>query len=391
LQPLDSKDPEASVIGCRAFGAKIKKQKSLWEIEGFGGKPKTPKQKTIDLLNSGTSMNMIAGVAGHAKGPVELTGDESLRSRPFEPIVKALNDLGAKAIAKGKGGKPPLEIRGFLKGGCTEIYGLSSQPVSSLLINCAIAPEATEIKVSNPHETPYIEMTMRWLREQSISFKAKGFTEYFVEGSQKYNSFSKEIPADFSSATFPLCAAAICGNSEVLLEGLDFEDAQGDKEVFKMLQRMGCQMDFEDTGVRVFASELKGRELDLNDTPDALPMLSVVGCFAEGETRLVNVANARIKETDRIAAMREELQKMGASVEEFKDGLVVRKSSLQGALVDGRQDHRIVMALAVAGLAAEGTTTVSTAEAINVTYPSFIDSMRAAGARICLAESGAGK
>jgi 3-phosphoshikimate 1-carboxyvinyltransferase len=154
---------------------------------------------------------------------------------------------------------------------------------------------------------------------------------------------------------------------------------------------MGCQMDFEDTGVRVFASELKGRELDLNDTPDALPMLSVVGCFAEGETRLVNVANARIKETDRIAAMREELQKMGASVEEFKDGLVVRKSSLQGALVDGRQDHRIVMALAVAGLAAEGTTTVSTAEAINVTYPSFIDSMRAAGARICLAESGAGK
>ncbi|MBN2067960.1 MAG: 3-phosphoshikimate 1-carboxyvinyltransferase, partial [Candidatus Diapherotrites archaeon] len=146
LNPLDSMDSQASVNACIALGAKIKQGKE-WAIKGFSGKPKTP-AKEIDLMNSGTSTNMVAGIASHAKGPTTLTGDESLRSRPFAPIAHALNDLGAKAESIPGNGRMPLKIQGFLQGGFTEIDGLNSQPVSSLLISSALAEHDTEIHVT---------------------------------------------------------------------------------------------------------------------------------------------------------------------------------------------------------------------------------------------------
>lgn len=380
INPLESGDSKASVAGCTAFGAKVEQGKN-WAVTGFGGKPKA-KVKEIDLMNSGTSMNMLAGIASLAEGTVTLTGDESLRARPFGPMAKAINDLGGKAESFEGTGRPPLKISGAIKGGFTEINGLNSQPISSLLINCAIAENDTEINVVDFHEKSYVGMTMRWLDEQGISYKAnKDWSKLEVKGGQEYKPFEKEIPADFSSATFPLCAAAICEESEVLLQGLDMDDSQGDKEVVNMLKEMGAGIKISDEGIRVFASELHGEELDLNNTPDALPALAVVACFAEGETRIVNVEQARIKETDRIKAMCTELKKMGANIEERPDGLVVRKSKLKGASLSGYNDHRMVMALAVAGLASEGITRVDTAEATAVTFPNFVDKFKALGAQ----------
>ena len=127
---------------------------------------------------------------------------------------------------------------------------------------------------------------------------------------------------------------------------------------------------------------LRGGTFDLNAMPDALPALSVAACFAEGETRLVNVPQARLKETDRIAVMRAELEKMGADIQELPDGLVIRRSALRGCTVNGHHDHRVVMALAVAGLAARGETVIETAEAVSVTFPDFRDLMRSIGADI---------
>ncbi|MDP6671265.1 MAG: 3-phosphoshikimate 1-carboxyvinyltransferase, partial [archaeon] len=320
--PLDSADSQASVGACRAMGAKIS-QNENWEIEGFAGKPKTPGSE-IDLLNSGTSANLIAGVATLAQGPTVLTGDTSLRSRPFAPILKALNDLGASAESISGDGRAPLKISGFLKGGSTEIDGMNSQPVSSLLISCALAQADSEIFVPNLHEQPYVKMTMQWLDEQGINYSESNMERFKVKGNQSFKSFEKTIPADFSSATFPLCAAAISPESNVLLKGLDMNDAQGDKDVANMLKKMGAEISVGEDGIRVIGSKLQGAELDLKNAPDALPALAVVGCFAEGETRLVNVAHARIKETDRIATMVSELKKMGADVEELDDGLVVR-------------------------------------------------------------------
>jgi len=226
-------------------------------------------------------------------------------------------------------------------------------------------------------------MTMSWLDEQGIKYKVnKDWSRFEVKGGQEFKAFEKVIPADFSSASFALCAAAICRESDVLLQGLDMGDSQGDKAIVGMLEKMGAEIKVSEEGIRVFGSRLNGIELDLNDTPDALPALAVTACFAEGETRLVNVPQARIKETDRIKAMCTELKKLGADIEELPEGLVIRKSRLKGTVVHGYSDHRMVMALTVAGLAAEGVTTVDTAESVAVTFPGFSEKFRALGASI---------
>jgi 3-phosphoshikimate 1-carboxyvinyltransferase len=203
--------------------------------------------------------------------------------------------------------------------------------------------------------------------------------QFKVKGGQGYGSFDKTIPADFSSATFFLCAAALAGD-EVTLLGLDFADSQPDKAVVEYLKAMGAEVTIEQKAVTIKAAPLKGTEIDMNATPDALPAMAVVGAFAEGETRLVNVPQARGKETDRIRCMAEELGKLGIDVQELEDGLIIRNGRPRAAELDGRCDHRIVMALALAGMAGEGQCIIDTAEAMSVTFPQFVELMTSIGA-----------
>ncbi|MCH8748747.1 hypothetical protein IH781_03265 [Patescibacteria group bacterium] len=147
---------------------------------------------------------------------------------------------------------------------------------------------------------------------------------------------------------------------------------------------MGAYVTMEEGEIRVRANELTGCELDLNATPDALPMMAVVGCFARGQTRLVNVPQARLKETDRIAVMCQELTRMGARITELRDGLVIEESRLRGAALDGHGDHRVVMALAVAGTMAEGDTTIDGSEAASVTYPGFVDALESLSGKVAV-------
>jgi 3-phosphoshikimate 1-carboxyvinyltransferase len=153
-----------------------------------------------------------------------------------------------------------------------------------------------------------------------------------------------------------------------------------------MLQAMGGSLDQTDEGLHVRSSQVRGGELDLGDTPDALPVMAVIGCLAEGTTRLRNVAHARFKETDRIAVMRQELSAMGADIAEHDDGLTIRSSRLRGTTVDSHHDHRIAMALCMAGLAAQGSTVVKHVEAVQVTFPQFPDLLRQLGAEVRMIE-----
>ncbi len=187
-----------------------------------------------------------------------------------------------------------------------------------------------------------------------------------------------------SSATFFLVAAALTG-SQVLLRGLDMNDTQGDRAVVGMLEEMGCQVRADSDGVRIRGPEhLRGATFDLNATPDALPAMAVAGAAAEGQTRLINVPQARIKETDRIRVMAQELAKLSIRTTELSDGLIVEGGRLRGAAADGHGDHRVVMALAVAGLAAEGETTVAGAEAAAITFPDFAPLMQQLGGDVSL-------
>ncbi len=383
LRPLDASDTRSCVGVCRALGAEVDTSDAeCWRVTGTAGRPSAVPEP-VDVGNSGTTLFLAMGAAALCDGLTEFTGDEQTRRRSAEPLLAALRGLGATARSKLDNGCAPLVVGGGLKGGSVSIECPTSQYMSSLLIACPLAEGDSEITAPLLNEKPYVAMTCCWLADCGIRLEASDDLQHFrIRGSQSYRAFERAIPADFSSATFFLAAAAVTG-SEIFLRGLDMEDTQGDKAVVGMLQQMGCEVGVEPGGVRIRGPErLRGATFDLNATPDALPAMAVAGCFADGQTRLLNVPQARLKETDRISAMARELTRLGGRVKELPDGLLVEGSRLRGAAVDGRGDHRIVMALAVAGLAAEGETTVGTSEAISITFPEFVRLMRGLGAAV---------
>jgi 3-phosphoshikimate 1-carboxyvinyltransferase len=383
LNPLFSEDTKAAIQACERLGAKIEKKSDNLIIEGFGRSPDKP-SAVIDMLNSGTSTNLIMGILAGLGIEAEITGDASLQTRPVKSLAAALETLGCKIDFTEDNGCPPLKISGRIKGGKVTLdASKSSQYVSSLLIACPLAEQDTEIFVEDPTELPYIEMTLKWLDEQNIKYERDGFNYFRISGNQNYTSFEKSIPADWSSAAFPICAAAIT-ESDVIIKGIDINDVQGDKAIIEYLKDMGADIRLEENGIRVKGGKLQGKELDINATPDALPALSVMGCLAEGKTKLVNVAQARVKETDRIKVMADELKKMGALIEELPDGLIIKKSRLNGTKLRGHHDHRVVMALSIAAMTADEETLIDTAEAVSVTYPNYVKTMRKLGANITL-------
>jgi 3-phosphoshikimate 1-carboxyvinyltransferase len=375
--PLKSADTFSSIRAAQEFGAKVKEEETRWIIEGIAGKI-SPAACFVDVANSGTSLRIFTALAALASHRIGFDGDNSVRKRPMAPLLYALKNLGA--IVEPQNERCPFTINGPIQGGKTRIDGLSSQFLTALLFAAPLINGDTEIEVENLHEKPYIEITLDWLRRQNIQFEHKGLDWFAIKGNQQYKAFERQIPADFSSATFALCAAAVT-DSEILIKGLDFTDHQGDKMVFEHLKMMGVKMQQAKDGLWVKGGELTGIEIDMNATPDALPALAVVGCFAQGKTKLLNVAQARLKECDRISAIAAELTKMGGKIQELKDGLIIEQSVLHGTQVHGYEDHRMVMALAIAGLGVPGETTVDTSEAIKITYPSFVEDMSRIGAQ----------
>jgi 3-phosphoshikimate 1-carboxyvinyltransferase len=378
--PLESADCQAAARAAAMFGAQVEFGSS-WAMEGFGGVPHVP-DNVVDVMNSGTAMNFCMGTASLVPGTTILTGDHQIVRRPVQPLLEALNGLGADVVSTRNNGLPPIIVKGPLKGGKTRLRGIVSQYVSSLLIHCPLIEKDSEFEVYDVHEKPYIAMTLKWLDRQKVRYEASDDMSHFkLFGGQSYQGQEVTIPGDFSSAAFFLIAGVIC-DADITLLGLDMNDVQGDKKVVSYLQEMGAKIGFENGGIQVKKGSLHGIEIDMSDTPDALPAMSVVGCFAQGKTVLRNVANARLKETDRIAVMAAELTKLGAKVEELPDGMIIHESKLKGCSVRGYGDHRVVMSLSVAGLAIPGRTEVDTAEAVSVTVPNFLELMRNLGANL---------
>ncbi|MCU0821092.1 MAG: 3-phosphoshikimate 1-carboxyvinyltransferase [Spirochaetes bacterium] len=378
--PLESSDTRSCINMIRRFGAVVMEDENKWRIRGKGGRIDVPGD-IVDVGNSGTSLYIGLGVASLAEGYTIFTGDHQIRNRPADALLKSIRDLKGDAFSTRGNGKPPVVVKGRIGGGETSIEAVTSQYLTSLLIAAPLAKGDTLINVPLLYEKPYVTMTLGWLDKLGIKYTNNDYKSFKIKGGQRYPSFREYIPADFSSGTFFLAAAAITG-AELELLGLDISDTQGDKEVVNILKKMGASVETGARKITIKGGSMKGGVFDLNSIPDSLPALSVAGCFADGETRLVNVPQARLKETDRISVMCAELRKMGADIEELKDGLVIRRSALNGAHVNGNDDHRAVMALAVAGLMAEGETVIDTAESVSVTFPNFLDLMKSIGADI---------
>lgn len=378
-RPLISADTRATIAACEAFGAKITRKDNI-EIEGVSGKPQTP-DDVIDVLNSGTTMRFCSAVASLTNGAV-LTGDASIRSRPNGPLLSALNDLGVNAFSVRGNGKAPLVVQGRMKGGVAKLNGsVSSQFLSALLIASPLAEGDTKIIIEGELKSrPYAEITLDMLQEAGARIEA-GRQEFGIEGGQSYNLKSYTIPGDFSSASYPLAAAAVTGG-EVEVRGV-LPSRQGDSAIVDILRRMGAEISWDQVAgvLRIKGGELKGVDVDASMTPDLVPTIAVLGSLAKGKTVVFNAEHVRHKETDRLHAMAIELSKMGADIRELPDGLEITGGRLKGADVKGYDDHRIVMALAVAGMAA-GETRIDTAECVDVSYPGFFQEMASMGARI---------
>jgi 3-phosphoshikimate 1-carboxyvinyltransferase len=381
--PLDSSDTQAAVACYRALGVVIDTtDPKLWKVTGTNGKI-TPPEEIIDVGNSGTTLRIAIGSAALVSPgrKTTFTGDEQIQSRSVGPLMESLNELGAKCVSLKGNGKAPVEITGQLRGGRTTIAASTSQYLSSLLLCAPLAPDDTAIDVTLLNEPGYVQMTLDWLDKQQIEYENQQMRKFEIKGNQGYKAFEAAVPADFSSATFFLCAAALAAD-EITLLGLDFTDSQPDKAVVDYLEAMGAKISIEPDSMTVGTASLKGADIDMNKTPDALPALAVTAAFAEGTTRLLNVAQARSKETDRIECMAEELKKMDVDVEELPDGLIIHGGRPKRAKLHGRADHRIVMALSLAGLRMDGECTVETAEAIRVTFPNYVELMRSIGANM---------
>jgi 3-phosphoshikimate 1-carboxyvinyltransferase len=396
--PLISGDTNAVVNCYRALGAKIDaSDPDLWKVTGQGGQIKAPKE-IVDVGNSGTTLNIAIGSASLVKKgqTVTFTGDEQTRSRPVGPLLDSLNELGAHCLSVKNSGRAPVKITGQIIGGKTSIASSTSQYLSSLLLCTPLAAKDTDIDITLLNEPGYVQMTLDWLDKQGIKYEKEQMRRFKVKGNQSYRAFDATIPADFSSATFFLCAAALFGD-EVSLLGLDFKDSQPDKAVVDYLKAMGADITIQPDSITVKAAPLHGIEVDMNRTPDALPAMAVTAAFAEGTTKLLNVPQARGKETDRIKCMAEELKKLSVDVEELPDGLIVRgpwhglparentaKMAVPPGMnyLDGRSDHRIVMALSLPGLAMDEGCVIGTAEAMNVTFPSYVHLMKSLGANM---------
>ncbi|MGA9098427.1 MAG: 3-phosphoshikimate 1-carboxyvinyltransferase [Methanotrichaceae archaeon] len=380
-RPLISADTRATIAASEAFGAEVSVNDEI-KIRGVSDKPQTP-EDVINVLNSGTTMRFCSAVASLTDGAV-LTGDASIRTRPNGPLLSALSDLGANAFSIRKNGKAPLVIQGKMKGGIARLNGgVSSQFLSALLIAAPLAQSDSRILIEGKLKSrPYAEITLDMLKEGGVRVDVQA-QEFFVPGNQTYNLRGYTIPGDFSSASYPLAAAAVTGG-EAIVKGI-LPSRQGDSAIIDILRRMGAEVswDMELGNLKIKGGELKGVDIDASLTPDLVPTIAVLGAVAKGKTVVYNAEHVRHKETDRLHAMATELHKMGANISERPDGLEVIGGRLHGADVNGYDDHRLVMALTIAGIIAGGTR-IKTAESVDVSYPGFFEAMKSLGVNVTL-------
>ncbi|MGB9962562.1 3-phosphoshikimate 1-carboxyvinyltransferase [Halobacterium sp. MBLA0001] len=385
--PLVSADTRATARAVGLLGGAAARENGDWVVTGFGSRPAVP-DAVIDCANSGTTMRLVTAAAALADGTTVLTGDASLRARPQGPLLDALSGLGGTARSTRGNGQAPLVVDGPVSGGSVALPGdVSSQFVTALLMAGAVTETGIETDLTTELKSaPYVDITLDVLDAFGVS-ASETAAGYRVPGGQAYAPSGGEyaVPGDFSSASYLLAAGALAAadGAAVVVEGMH-PSAQGDAAIVDVLERMGADIDWDtESGViTVQRSELSGVEVGVADTPDLLPTIAVLGAAADGTTRITDAEHVRYKETDRVAAMAESLSKLGASVEERPDELVVHggDTELSGASVDGRGDHRLVMALAVAGLVADGETTIAGSEHVDVSFPDFFEVLAGLGA-----------
>lgn len=394
---LKTKDTLAFIKGCEKFRAKIKIQKNNLKIVGVNKKINLKKNEKLNVLNSGIALRFLTSIYALSNEKIVITGDESIQNnRSMKPLIEALNTskIHIKSIKKEgfeagfKAGFAPLEIKGPFQEDVIEIDGEDSQHVSSILIASSLLKNKTEIKVKNPKEKPWVNMTLSWLNKMGITLENKNFENFIIDPlknmKNSFKAFEYDVPTDFSTILF-LIAASLITNGEITIKNVVFDDNQGDLKTIEVLKKLGAVIEIDRSKkiIEVKKSTLKNTlEIDADDFIDSVPVLAVIGCFNIGKIVLKNAQNAKKKESNRIYTITTELKKMGAKIKETKDGLVVETSKLKAAKLNSHKDHRIAMALTVAALAVDKPSTIEDIDCIEKTYPNFKKEFKLIGAQI---------
>jgi len=326
--------------------------------------------------NAGTAMRFLTAALTLGNGSYTIDGDEHMRKRPIQDLLDGLSQLGADVRSTNETGCPPVQINASgLQGGTVHMPGnKSSQYFSAILLAAPYARGDVEVIADGPLiSKPYIEMTVSLMRDFGADAEcADGVMR--VRAGRHYQPTDYVVECDASAASYFFAAAAVTGG-RVRVEGLSAASLQGDVHFTDALARMGCEVSEGKTEgdlpfVEVRGGRLKGIEIDMGDMSDVSLTLAAVAVFAEGPTRIYNVENMRIKETDRIAALATELRRIGQRVEELRDGIVIHPRPVTPAKIETYNDHRMAMSFAVVGLRAPGIA-IRNPSCVSKTFPDF--------------------
>ncbi len=381
IDPLICEDTDAAAEVLSQVGIPIQREKDLWRVRG--GSFRTP---DTDLYcgESATTLRFMTAICSLVPGKCRLVGGPSLSRRPVRSLVEALNKLGVACSIEGE--TPPVTIEGgTLKGGMTELPGnISSQFISALLLIAPFAEEAVSIRLTTELTSkPYVLMTLQCLEKFGINVRTE--SDKFVVPRQTYQPARFHVEGDWSSASYFLALGAVSEGVEV--ENLSTSSPQGDKVILDFLRSMGAQVKIAGNSVNVSQARLRAIRADLADCIDLLPTMAVLAALAEGTSEFTGIERARIKESNRVAAVREGLERMGVTVTEARDQLTVagltapRPATGEVTIIDSRDDHRIAMAFGVLGIAVGGIA-IDKAECVTKTFPNFWDTLKSLGGEV---------
>ncbi len=332
------------------------------------------KDERLFVGNAGTAMRFLSTLLCLGKGNFYLDGDSRMRERPIADLIRALSDLGCDIRSETGNGCPPLIInaQGIQGGECALPGKNSSQYISSLLLAAPCMQKGLSIKIQGEMASrPYIDMTQGMMRVFGADSSHRDYQDFQILPATYSSPGKYHIEPDASAASYFLSAAAVLGG-EVCIEGLGSDSVQGDTGFARVLESMGCRLEWEEKKLILRSQgKLQGINIDMNHIPDMVLSLAVVALFAEGPTTIRNVPNLRIKETDRITALCNELSKLGARVEEYPDGLCIHPAPFyHAASIATYNDHRMAMSFSIAGLRIPGVQ-IEDPGCVSKTFPDF--------------------
>jgi 3-phosphoshikimate 1-carboxyvinyltransferase len=378
--PLSCDDTEATARGIIALGAKIVRKARCWDVQGKGY-PNRPQQE-IRCGESGVTLRFLIPIVSLTGRRIVLRAQGNLLRRPLQPLASSMAEVGVKLTAY----NDSVVVNGEVpEGGSVSMQGdISSQFISGLLFAAPLMKKGLRLNLTTRLESKgYVLLTMSIMEKHGVHVRTDDELSFFeVAPNQTYNSAEHSISGDYSSAAFPLTAAAIT-NSRVEVRGLEQPSLEPDSVILAILSQMGSTPRAIDDGVLIQGASLNAARIDVRDSPDLGPVAAVLGCYANGETTISGASRLRYKESDRLSSISSELVSLGADVTETEDGFQIHgPTSLKEGMVHSHGDHRVAMALCIAALGAKGKVVIQGAECVSKSYPSFFDDMRALGVEV---------